>query len=272
MLSLTSFNKLKFFSDQRHKKQNTSFSSNRIPIASRNILFLSSLFQRPGSSFSNFSISKMSSTSNKNHYPYDMKNLSPHLTIKDAIDRHGPKFEEFPLDSPSPFVKPRKVLYDFDGKQRRWDLIEAHPSVSVILYHRDLDSWLLVRQFRPPVYAVSLREARAADPSAPAPPFSAGFTYELCAGLVDKAKLSLAEICREEILEECGFDVPLSSIRYVSTATSATGCMGAKHDIFFAEVTNGMQSGEPGVGGGWPSMESASRFWLYPGVELWTSS
>ena len=35
-----------------------------------------------------------------------------------------------------------------------------------------------------------------------------GITYELCAGILDKAK-DLVEIAKEEVLEECGYDVPL---------------------------------------------------------------
>src|SRR6218665_3921059 len=37
-------------------------------------------------------------------------------------------------------------------------------------------------------------------------PPSAGFTYELCAGIIDKQK-SVAAIAVEEVLEECGYQV-----------------------------------------------------------------
>lgn len=40
------------------------------------------------------------------------------------------------------------------------------------------------------------------------------FTNELCAGIVDKSK-SLVEIAREEILEECGYNVPIERIELV---------------------------------------------------------
>lgn len=49
------------------------------------------------------------------------------------------------------------------------------------------------------------------------PPASAGVTYELCAGLVDKPDLSLEEIARQEILEECGFDVPVTKLRKITS-------------------------------------------------------
>ncbi len=34
------------------------------------------------------------------------------------------------------------------GKERRWDVVESHASVGVVLYHKDLDAWIIVRQFR----------------------------------------------------------------------------------------------------------------------------
>lgn len=49
------------------------------------------------------------------------------------------------------------------------------------------------------------------------PPASAGVTYELCAGLVDKPDLSLEEIARQEVLEECGYDVPASKLKRITS-------------------------------------------------------
>ena len=64
---------------------------------------------------------------------------------------------------------------------------------------------MLVRQFRPPVYATMRRAAEAATAvtatvggnGAPLD-LAEGFTYELCAGILDKDK-SLEEITCEEI-------------------------------------------------------------------------
>ncbi len=36
-----------------------------------------------------------------------------------------------------------------------------------------------------------------------------GITVELCAGIVDKDDLSPKQIAKEEVLEECGYDVAL---------------------------------------------------------------
>lgn len=53
------------------------------------------------------------------------------------------------------------------------------------------------------------------------PPASVGITYELCAGLVDKPQLSLEEIARQEVLEECGYDVPASKLKRITSYRSA---------------------------------------------------
>lgn len=47
-------------------------------------------------------------------------------------------------------------------------------------------------------------------------PAKLGITLELCAGIVDK-DLSLKEIAREEILEECGFNISSDRIEEVMT-------------------------------------------------------
>lgn len=41
-----------------------------------------------------------------------------------------------------------------------------------------------------------------------------GITDELCAGIVDKSK-PLIEIAREEVLEECGFNVPVERFELI---------------------------------------------------------
>lgn len=65
----------------------------------------------------------------------------------------------------------------YPGTTRRWDLVESHASVGIVLYHTGMDALLVVRQFRPPVYASAARLAAALGK--PAPPFSAGRGYSL---------------------------------------------------------------------------------------------
>lgn len=47
-------------------------------------------------------------------------------------------------------------------------------------------------------------------------PASLGIALEMCAGIVDKNK-PLNEIAKEEVLEECGYDVPLKSLEKITS-------------------------------------------------------
>lgn len=47
-------------------------------------------------------------------------------------------------------------------------------------------------------------------------PAKCGITTELCAGIVDTNR-TLNEVMRSEVLEECGYDVPLENFHEVTT-------------------------------------------------------
>lgn len=70
-------------------------------------------------------------------------------------------------------------------------------------------------------------------------PFSEGVTYELCAGIIDK-NVSLASLMKQEILEECGYDVPVENLQEITSFRSGVGTTGALQTLFFAEVTDEM--------------------------------
>lgn len=168
--------------------------------------------------------------------------------MAEALQRLGGEVQTVSPMPPSHFIKPKSLHYDLDGKGRRWDMVESHPSVAVLLYHRTRNAFLLVRQFRPAVWAATTRDAEAEGH--PKPPLSIGFTYELCAGIIDKPDLDLKEITREEIAEECGYDVPTSEIHEVISFVTAIGISGSRQYIFAAEVDDSMRHGGPEGGGG----------------------
>ena len=56
------------------------------------------------------------------------------------------------------------------------------------------------------------------------------FTYELCAGIVDKT-VPLKQIAKEEIDEECGYDVPLERIEKITSFFTTVGISGAKQHL-----------------------------------------
>ena len=70
-------------------------------------------------------------------------------------------------------------------------------------------------------------------------PGALGCTYELCAGIVDK-NVSLEQIAKEEVLEETGYDVPLSNIEFVNAYYSSIGHAGSRQTMYYCEVTDDM--------------------------------
>ena len=128
-----------------------------------------------------------------------------------------------PLKDPK-FVKTSLMRFELDGAERTWELAEVHDSVAILIYHEERESFVLVKQFRPPVYLKNQE----------------GYTYEMCAGICDK-DLPTREIAREEILEECGYDVPSESIERITSFFSAVGFAGSKQELFFARVTESMR-------------------------------
>lgn len=78
------------------------------------------------------------------------------------------------------------------------------------------------------------------------PPKNA-ITMELCAGIVDK-DLSLVEIAREEMIEECGYDVPANRLEEIIRFRSGVGTTGSLQVMFYCEVTD--DDKVKGAGGG----------------------
>jgi len=70
-------------------------------------------------------------------------------------------------------------------------------------------------------------------------------TIELCAGIVDK-DLSLEEIAKEEIEEECGYAVPVEGLERITSFHTSVGFAGSKQTLYFVEVTEHMKVSEGG--------------------------
>ena len=133
-----------------------------------------------------------------------------------------------PLVNPK-FISYSLATYEQNGIAKDWEVVEAHDSVAVLIYHKERQSFVLVKQFRPAVYLNN----------------QDGMTIELCAGLVDK-KCSLAQITKEEIFEECGYDVPVDSIERITTFHTSVGFAGSKQSLYYAEVDDSMRVSDGG--------------------------
>ncbi|AWI33991.1 NUDIX domain-containing protein [Helicobacter apodemus] len=127
----------------------------------------------------------------------------------------------------SPYIKPKSMFFCENGKERKWDIIQAHDSVAVFLYHKQKESFVVVKQFRPAVYLKEMANNTQVE---------IGWTYELCAGITDKTDKTLKQIAQEEILEECGYNVPLEEIYKVTEFYSSVGFAGSKQTLFFAQI------------------------------------
>lgn len=138
-------------------------------------------------------------------------------------------FTTAPLENPR-FVHPVSIHFERDGISHQWEAVKVHDSVAILLFHVQKDAFLLVKQFRPPVYLHN-----GVD----------GFTYELCAGILDKATSPL-QTAKEEIQEECGFDVPLDQIHRVTSFYTAVGFAGSQQTLYYARIDDSMQKDEGG--------------------------
>ncbi len=128
------------------------------------------------------------------------------------------------------FVKPFKINYTLKNKKKVWEAVQSHDSVSILIYHTQKKSFILVKQLR-----VTVLNANKID----------GMMYELCAGIVDK-NTSLEQIAKEEVLEECGYDVDVNSLEKITTVYSCVGISGSQQSLFFTTVDDSMKVSEGG--------------------------
>lgn len=131
--------------------------------------------------------------------------------------------------SDSKYIQIKQMSYIENGIQKTWDIVSSHDSVSILIYNKDNNSIVLVKQFRP---AVFLRN-------------NDGYMYELCAGLVDKENKTIEQIAIEEIYEECGYKV--SELSKIAEFYSSVGTSGSKQSVFYVEVSN---NDKVSIGGG----------------------
>ncbi|GFS91343.1 uridine diphosphate glucose pyrophosphatase NUDT14 [Nephila pilipes] len=144
------------------------------------------------------------------------------------------------------YLKPVRMLYEQDGKQKAWDLMRVHDSVGVVIFNTTRQVLIFVKQFRPAVYyAVVESEDCDNEIDVKKYPPSIGMTIELCAGIVDKDQ-SLAEMARDEVFEECGYLVPLPLFQKVTSFRSGVGVAASLQTLFYVEVTDSMKVSDGG--------------------------
>lgn len=128
------------------------------------------------------------------------------------------------------FIKPIKINYTQNEKKKVWEAVISHDSVAVLLWHKDKNAFVLVKQLR----ATVLNKNKVN-----------GMMYELCAGIVDKDTTN-AQIAKEEIFEECGYDVPVENLEKISSFYTSVGISGTHQTLYYAEINESMKIHEGG--------------------------
>lgn len=149
----------------------------------------------------------------------------------------------------SRFVKPKRIHYKQNGVAKTWDAMKVHDGVAVLIFNSSSKKFVFVRQFRPAIYLASATiEERDGVQMIDTSKFPGhlGLSLELCAGIMDK-DVPPSTIAKGEILEECGYDVPLEKITKITSARGGVGTTGSLVHLFYAEVTDDMKTG-PGGG------------------------
>jgi len=123
------------------------------------------------------------------------------------------------------YIKPMKIDYTYKGKKKVWEAVLSHDSVSIILYNKDKDALVVVKQIRIPVLNANKTN---------------GETHELCAGIVDKNKPKV-HIIKEEVFEECGYDIDVATIKKITSFYTSVGISGAKQTLYYAECDETMK-------------------------------
>jgi len=128
------------------------------------------------------------------------------------------------------FIKPIKINYTSHNKKKVWEAVISHDSVAILLFHTQKNAFVIVKQLRVTVLNTTKTN---------------GDMYELCAGIVDK-NIPNIEIAKEEILEECGFDVETKNISKIISYHTNVGISGAMQTFYYCACDDSMKVSEGG--------------------------
>lgn len=130
----------------------------------------------------------------------------------------------------SKYLQLQRVRFKENDTIKVWDIANAHDSVAILLYNKEKDGFIFVRQFRVSVFLKNPNH---------------GYMYELCAGICDK-DINPDETARQEIEEECGYHVALDNLHFINQFYSSVGMNGSRQYLFYAEVCEKDKKSEGG--------------------------
>lgn len=151
---------------------------------------------------------------------------------------------------PTIYSTPCTMEYTQNGRRKKGHLFAERDSVIIIVYNKTRDVLVFVKQFRAALFIHDVPENdknATTDGVIDVQKYKAcnAITLELCAGLVDK-KLPIEVIAQEEVLEECGYEVPLNGLQEVCTFPNGADTSGAQSTMFYCEVTDDMKVSDGG--------------------------
>ncbi|XP_030749054.1 uridine diphosphate glucose pyrophosphatase NUDT14-like [Sitophilus oryzae] len=150
---------------------------------------------------------------------------------------------------PTIYSTPGTLKYTQNNRNKSFDVFLERNGVIIILYNKTNDVLVLVKQFRASVYFQNIDECerltlnRKIDVSKY--PAHLAFSLEFCAGLDDKS-LPPENLAQEEILEECGYKVPIESLERITNFCNLSETTGARTTLFYCEVTEDQRVHEGG--------------------------
>jgi len=160
------------------------------------------------------------------------------------------------------FVRSFSMRFKMGDRQRRWELLQIHDSVAIMMYNKDQKKLVFVRQFRPAVFVKNFATKHGLDLDSIVNEElrnlgkshelavqdgeeQLGMTMELCAGIVDK-KASAAEIAVAEVFEETGYSVKPDDLILVRSYKNGVGTAASKQTIYYVDVTDSQRTGTGG--------------------------
>ncbi|MCI0696275.1 NUDIX hydrolase [candidate division KSB1 bacterium] len=138
----------------------------------------------------------------------------------------------------------------FDGtmsKEVRRLCMERGDAVAVVLFNRQNNTLILIRQFRYPVFRVLKKKN--------------GWLYELVAGVMVRGETPQA-VVRREVMEETGYKV--KNLKLLARIFPSPGGMSERIYIFYAEV-----AGRENAGGGLASEHEDIRVMELPVTKVY---
>jgi len=142
------------------------------------------------------------------------------------------------LSKPSRYFILKRVEFMDNGVKRYWDYTKSHNSVAIVIYNKETDQLVFVRQFRPALLMETLDRGAAVENYR-----NEGISVECCAGLVDKNK-PINQVAAEEVFEETGYQVHADRLEQFGKFRRIDS--GAYQNLFYVEVTNVDRVGEGG--------------------------